>query len=100
MEETAMMMILHSGNANQLAFSALRKIKTKEFDAAKDLIQQAKDESLESHKLQTSLLTTCASGEKVEMDILLVHAQDHLMNSVLAIDMIEEMIDVFASYAS
>lgn len=98
MEETAMMMILHSGNANQLAFSALRKVKSKEFEEAKALIKQAKDESLESHKLQTSLLTTSASGKKVEMDILLVHAQDHLMNSVLAIDLIEEMIDVFESY--
>lgn len=99
MKENAMMMILYSGNANQKAFSALRKIKTREFDEAKALIEEARKESLKAHEIQTSLLTKIASGEQVELDVLIVHAQDHLMNSVLAIDMIDEMIEVFASYA-
>lgn len=99
MEENAMMMILYSGNANQRAFAALRKIRNRDFDDARTLIKEAKEESLKAHEIQTSLLTKIASGEQLDLDVLTVHAQDHLMNSVLAIDMIEEMIEVFASYA-
>lgn len=98
MQENAMMMILYAGNANQFAFEALRKIKTKEFDQARELIKQAKQESIQSHKIQSNLLSDIANGNEVALDILMVHAQDHLMNSVLAVDIIEEMIDVFESY--
>ena len=41
--------------------------------------------------LYTSLAAE-ASGQKVEMGILLVHAQDHLMTSMLAIELIQELI--------
>lgn len=98
MQENAMMMILYAGNATQLAFQALRKVKTRAFSEAKELLLQAKQESTKSHQIQTELLTSIASGQEVPVDVLLIHAQDHLMNSVLAIDMIEEMIDVFESY--
>lgn len=60
------------------------------------MIAQAKEDSLQSHEMQSSLLAKIASGENVEVDVFLVHAQDHLMNSVLAIDLIEEMIEIFA----
>lgn len=98
MQENAMMMILYAGNANRYAFEALRKVKTKEFSEARELIAKAKSESLQSHKIQSGLLAGFASGEAFDLDILMIHAQDHLMNSVLAIDLIEEMIDVFENY--
>lgn len=90
-----MMMILHAGDAVNLAMSALRKIRTDEYDDAMKLIEQARAKSVEAHKIQTKLLHHFMSGEEVKMDLLIVHAQDHLMNSLLLIDIVEEMIEIF-----
>jgi len=38
------------------------------------------------------LITGELNGEKTETSLLMVHAQDHLMTSLLARDLIEEMI--------
>lgn len=35
------------------------------------------------HKAQTSLLLAYASGEDVNVDVIMVHAQDHLMKEML-----------------
>ncbi len=94
-EEVSMMMILHAGDAMNLAMSALRQVRGEHYDEAMELIEQARSKSVEAHKIQTELLQRLMSGEKVEMDLLLVHAQDHLMNSLLMIDIVEEMIEIF-----
>jgi PTS system cellobiose-specific IIA component len=44
--------------------------------------------------MQTSLLQEEAQGEKQEISLLLIHAQDHLMNASLAKKLIKEMIDM------
>jgi PTS system cellobiose-specific IIA component len=36
-----------------------------------------------------------ASGEKLELSLLLMHAEDHLMTAILAKDLIEEMIEIY-----
>jgi PTS system cellobiose-specific IIA component len=42
--------------------------------------------------VQTKLITGEINGDKTETSLLMVHAQDHLMTSILARDLIEEMI--------
>ncbi|CUH96780.1 hypothetical protein P22_2891 [Propionispora sp. 2/2-37] len=97
-EETLMMMILGAGEANRLAMSAISEVKSKNFDKARELIKEASKKSVETHKIQTELIQKEARNEKVELSLLMVHAQDHLMNSILVIDMVEELIDVFEAY--
>ena len=55
-------------------------------------MQKQTDYLQKAHNAQTDLLAAEASGQKVEMGILLVHAQDHLMTSMLAIELIQELI--------
>lgn len=35
------------------------------------------------------------NGEHTEVNVLLVHAQDHLMTSMLALELIKEMIQLY-----
>ncbi|WP_110953515.1 PTS lactose/cellobiose transporter subunit IIA [Anaerosinus massiliensis] len=98
-EETLMMMILGAGEANRLAISALGEVRNKNFAKARELIKEASKKSLETHKIQTELIQREASNEKMELGLLTVHAQDHLMNAILVIDLVEELIDVFEAYA-
>ena len=78
-----------------LTFEALKKAREKKFDEATELLNQAKQRSLQAHELQTELICSEADGEKVEINLLMVHAQDHLMNSILARELVEEMIEIY-----
>lgn len=84
--------IASSGTARSLAFEALEKAKEGNFEDAQDLISQSEQASLEAHNIQTELLCNAAQGNPCNLDILLVHAQDHLMTSILAKELIEQMI--------
>ena len=97
-EETLLLMILGAGEANRLAISALNEVKNKNFDKARELIKEASKKSVETHKIQTELIQQEARNEKVPLSLLTVHAQDHLMNSILIIDIVEELIEVFEAY--
>ena len=46
----------------------------------------------EAHRRQTELLSKEASGSHTPVDVLLVHAQDHLMTSILAQELIAEIV--------
>ena len=79
------------------AFEALKKVKTGEYDEARKILEQAKEADLQAHTVQTKLIQAemSGSGNKPEVGLLMVHAQDHYMTSQLARDLIEELINVF-----
>lgn len=91
-ETVAMTIIAHSGDARTYAFQALEKAREGEFDQAHLLIDRSDEEGKKAHHTQTQLLVAEANGEKPEINILLIHSQDHLMTSMLAQELIREMI--------
>ena len=84
--------IAAAGQARSLAFEALNRAKAGDFEAADELMEQSRNAALEAHHIQTDLLTKEASGDHTVVDVLLVHAQDHLMTSMLAQELIGEII--------
>ena len=94
-ESIAMALIAHSGDARAAAFQALKAARNKDYDEAERLLQQSKKSSVEAHKAQTELLFSEANGQKTELNVLLVHAQDHLMTSMLAQELIAEMVNLY-----
>ncbi len=92
-QELAMVIIANSGEAKGLAFQALRTMReTKDLEKAKELLKEANHYIHEAHVGQTELLTMTAKGEEVGIDVLLIHSQDHLMTTMMAAELIEEMI--------
>ena len=94
MEEIIMNLILHSGEVRSYSMEAIQAAKRGNIEEAKELIKKADKEQVESHKVQTSLIQNEAAGNKAEVSLLLVHAQDHLMTSITEINLIKEMIDL------
>jgi len=92
MEEVAMGIIANAGAARGTAFEALEAAKEGDFDRTDALIEEASGYSLEAHHVHSELLAMYARGELEGGDILLTHAQDHLMCSALAIELISEII--------
>jgi PTS system cellobiose-specific IIA component len=94
-EEISFEIIASAGQARSLAFEALQYARSNDFTKARELIEESKNEILVAHKCQTRLLTQEASGNHVDVDVLLVHAQDHLMTAQLARELIEEIINLY-----
>ena len=91
-ELIAMTLIANSGDARSLAFEALAEAKAGNFDEADALLLKS-DQALKlAHNAQTDLLVKEANGEKQDINVLLVHSQDHFMTSMLANELIKEII--------
>ncbi|MFB7142525.1 PTS lactose/cellobiose transporter subunit IIA [Gottfriedia sp. NPDC056225] len=90
----AFQLILHSGNAKSLAMEAMQKAKEGNFDEAEEKLNEADSAFNEAHHVQTDLIQKEAGGEKVEFPLIMVHAQDHLMNSMTLKDMAREIIEL------
>ena len=97
LEQSIVGMISSAGQSKSLAFQALKKVRTGEYEEARKLLDEARVADLEAHKIQTKLIQAEMSDaeDKPEVGLLMVHAQDHYMTSQLARDLIEEMINVF-----
>jgi PTS system cellobiose-specific IIA component len=91
-EQIIFTIIMHAGDARSHALEALRYAREYNFIEAEASMAEAKADLLGAHQIQTELLQAEAGGEKQEISLLLVHAQDHLMTAILAKDLIEEMI--------
>lgn len=94
-EEIAMTIVGNAGEARSFAFEALRESKEGNYEKAQEYLAQSKERSLAAHELQTELICNEADGNRIEMNLLMVHAQDHLMTSILARELITEMIELY-----
>ena len=97
-EMVSFQLVAAAGEARSLAFEALEKAKAGDFDAAAKLMKQSKDAGIKAHHIQT--LSTEAAGEHLSVDVLLVHAQDHLMCSMLAQELVQELICLYERTAT
>lgn len=89
-----------AGESKAKAFQALAKVKQKDYEGARALMEEARQIDLEAHNAQTQLIQAELSGDpetKPEVSLLMVHAQDHYMSSQLSRDLIEALIEVFES---
>ncbi|MDT2757616.1 PTS lactose/cellobiose transporter subunit IIA [Enterococcus asini] len=92
MEEVIMQIILHAGNARSKSLLALRENRLGNLDQAETLLESAKEEVNQAHKSQTHLIQEEVRGNKQEVSLLLVHAQDHLMTAMAIRDVAGEVI--------
>ena len=93
--ESIMSLIINGGNARSAAMMAIKSAKQGKFDEADNYIEQAKESLNKAHHSQTELLTLEAGGEKMEISLLMIHAQDHLMNAITVKDMAIEFVDLY-----
>lgn len=95
-EQIVFTIIMHAGDARSHALEALRYAREGNNTEAEKSMAKAKTELVEAHHIQTELLQAEARGEKQEVNLLLIHAQDHLMTAILAKDLIEEMMLMYS----
>lgn len=90
--ENGFKIIMHSGDARSYTMEALKNARKGNFKKAEQLLTDADDQLLQAHKIQSSLLHEEANGRSMNLSIIFVHAQDHLMTAMLAKDLATEII--------
>lgn len=95
LETIAMTLVGNAGEGRSLAFEALNEAKKGNFEKAEQLLKESQKRTLAAHEIQTQLICNEADGNKTEMNLLMVHAQDHLITSMLARELITELIEIY-----
>lgn len=84
--------IANAGDSRSFAFQALEAARRGNFKEADELLEKSRIAYQKAHKSQTDLLFAEMNGDHKPVNVLLVHSQDHLMNAMLAMELIKEMI--------
>lgn len=95
LEMTMIEIVAFSGDARTKLLGAVKKAKDHDFAGAQALVDEAQELLNDAHKTQTDLLTAEARGEVTTPTVLLVHAQDHLMTTMLLRDVIDALLDIY-----
>ena len=88
-EQIVINLIVNAGSARSSAIEAIQYAK------AEESLGNAKEAVNEAHHSQTEMIQAEIRGEKAPLSLLMVHAQDHLMTSLLCIDLAQEFVDVY-----
>lgn len=74
---------------------AISFAKKGDFDKARAKLDQAGEEIIKAHRIQTTLIQQEAGGNSQPLTLLMVHAQDHLMNAISIKDLAVEFVDLY-----
>ena len=88
----AFQLISYAGDAFSSFFKAVEKARNGEAD---ELIKKGESELTNAHNAQTELLAKEAQGKDIEYSIMLVHAQDHLMTTIMYERVAKEFITLY-----
>jgi len=91
-EQVIFKLISFSGEARSNLYEAYELVMNGEYEKAEECLKQADKTILEAHSVQTNLIQKEAQGIHTDITLLMVHAQDHLMNTLLSKDLITNMI--------
>lgn len=95
LETGVMELLVHAGSARSSLLSALQLARRGEFVAAEDKLEEAKAGIGRAHGMQTELIGMDEGVGKIPVSLILVHAQDHLMNAMLIQDLATDMIELY-----
>ena len=95
LEDAVMEIIVNAGQSRSLCFEALQAAHQSDFDLATRLLKEADGYARQAHHMQTKLIEQDAGEARQPMTLIMVHAQDHLMTSLLARELTEEIIHLY-----
>lgn len=99
-EMTIFTIIAHSGEAKSSCMEAIGHAKKGEFKQADICMEDANKKLGLAHECQTTLIQSEAQGNETKFSLLMIHAQDHLMNTITIRDMAGEFIDMYKTIQS
>ena len=93
--QAAFQLIALAGDSKSDSMRAISEAKQGHFKEAEELLKSAEEKLNQSHVAQFDLIQKEAEGERVPVNIILVHAQDHVTMAIIVKDMAAEIIDLY-----
>ncbi|KJG13885.1 hypothetical protein UB37_00050 [Photobacterium iliopiscarium] len=94
-EQTIMELLVTAGSARSASLMAIQAARKNDFEQAKILLDEAKVAINQAHKIQTNLIGIDEGEGKLKVTLIVVHAQDHLMNAMVIQDLAQDFIELF-----
>lgn len=98
-EIVVMELVVNAGDGRSKAIQAIREARAGNFGEAEKLLQESDEALVRCHHVQTDLIQSEVQGKPVHVSLLMVHAQDHLMNAMTVKDLAREMIEILKEKA-
>jgi len=93
-EKISFEMISNAGQARNIIYDAFDLIRDREYQEAEDRIKQAEALILKAHEFHVNMVSEEAKGNKVPIDLLLVHAMNILLVAESERDMSKKIMEI------
>lgn len=87
--------VAYSGDARSSLLEAIKCAKRGEFDKIDDLVRDAQENLNIAHAKQTEMLALEAQGKDLDIGFIMIHAQDHLMTTMLLKDIVYDICEIY-----
>lgn len=94
-ELIAFEIISNVGMAKSLCIEALRDVRVGKYDESERKLKEASEFMANGHHAHASLIHKEATGEKVDVSLILMHAEDQMMSAEVIKSLAEEMIEMY-----
>ncbi|MCM1233891.1 MAG: PTS lactose/cellobiose transporter subunit IIA [Ruminococcus flavefaciens] len=88
-------LIAQAGEAKAEAIQAIKAAREGRFEDADILLKSAEEKNAKAHDIQFGMIQQESSGTPVNVNVILIHAQDHLTMAMTMQDIAEEMIELY-----
>ncbi|NKI75177.1 PTS lactose/cellobiose transporter subunit IIA [Dickeya sp. CFBP 2040] len=92
MEQTVMELLINAGEARSCAMMAIQAARAQDWSQAEAQLLASQEAAKAAHLIQTRLIGLDEGEGKVPVNLIMVHAQDHLMTAMLCRDLAEELV--------
>ena len=93
--EAIMSLILYGETREKLCHGGCLGCQGGRFCKGRGKAKAAQQSLTLAHHAQTEMLTREAEGNPMEVSLLMVHGQDHLMTGMMFLDLAKELVDVY-----
>lgn len=91
----AFRLIAAAGDSKSDSMNAIKAARKGNFEKAEEFLKSAEEKMNQAHEIQFNMIQQESSGNPVAVNIILVHAQDHLTMALVVKDMAEEIIELY-----
>lgn len=96
LEEVSFKIIAAVGTARSMYIQAIQEAKLGNVAKSNEMIESANDFFLEGHRAHATLIQAEANGEKTELSLLLMHAEDQMMSAEMMKIMALEFVELYS----
>ncbi|WP_068267875.1 PTS lactose/cellobiose transporter subunit IIA [Caviibacter abscessus] len=95
MIEIVMDLIIEAGKSKSHSMSVISFARNYEFEKANEEIVKASEAFIGAHEIQTKLIAQDLENEGIKINLLIIHAQDHLSMALMAKENALEIMNIY-----